>query len=157
MHSDEWHRKPKVVMMLTLSSLLTREIVVMTTYCVASDNKFGTMTTLGSQWNAFIKPFDNALSTLNLLVNSLWPRDVIDRHISRSTLVQVMACCLNIPSHYYLKQCLFRIRVVLWHSPERNFSASAQTTILYIEFENYTFKIIVRYHRSQWVDKGAEW
>ena len=32
--------------------------------------------------------------------NSLWPRDTIWRHISRSTLAQVMACCLTAPSHY---------------------------------------------------------
>ena len=33
-------------------------------------------------------------------VKSLWPRDTIWWYISRSTLDQVMACCLTAPSHY---------------------------------------------------------
>ena len=37
-------------------------------------------------------------------LNSLRPSDVIWRQGSRSTLVQVMACCLTAPSHY-LCQC----------------------------------------------------
>ena len=36
--------------------------------------------------------------------NSLWPSDAIWQQGSRSTLVQVMACCLTAPSHY-LNQC----------------------------------------------------
>ena len=37
-------------------------------------------------------------------INSLWPSDVIWRRGFRSTLAQVMACCLTAPSHY-LNQC----------------------------------------------------
>ena len=33
-------------------------------------------------------------------LNPLWPIDIIWRHGSRSTLAQVMACCLTAPSHY---------------------------------------------------------
>ena len=36
--------------------------------------------------------------------NSMWPSDAIWRQGSRSTLVQVMACCPTAPSHY-LNQC----------------------------------------------------
>ena len=36
---------------------------------------------------------------------------------------------------------LTTINEVLWHSPESNFTASAKVTILYAEFENYTFNI----------------
>ena len=36
--------------------------------------------------------------------NSLWPGDAIWRHGTRSTLAQVMVCCLTAPSHY-LNQC----------------------------------------------------
>ena len=50
-------------------------------------------------------------------VNSLWPRDGIWRHRSLSTLVQVIACCLTVPSHH-LNQCWLRISEVLWHSYE---------------------------------------
>ena len=44
------------------------------------------------------------LALVQILVNSLWPSDAIWRQGSRSTLVQVMACCLMTPSHY-LNQC----------------------------------------------------
>ena len=37
-------------------------------------------------------------------LNSLWPSNAIWQHRSRSTLTQVMACCLTAPSHY-LNQC----------------------------------------------------
>ena len=39
-----------------------------------------------------------------LVLNSLWPGDAIWRHGTRSTLAQVMVCCLTAPSHY-LNQC----------------------------------------------------
>ena len=45
-------------------------------------------------------------------VNSLWPSDIIWRQGSRSTLAQVMACCLTAPSHY-LDQCWLMINEVL--------------------------------------------
>ena len=37
-------------------------------------------------------------------LNSLWPRDAIWCNRSGSTLPQVTACCLTVPSHY-LNQC----------------------------------------------------
>ena len=54
-------------------------------------------------------------------VNSLWPSYIIWRHGSRSTLAQVMACCLTAPSHY-LNQCWLMISEVLWHSSDSNFT-----------------------------------
>ena len=60
-------------------------------------------------------------------VSSLWPSDTIWRHRSGSTLVQVMARCRQAPSHY-LNQCCLLINELLWHSPESNVSASAQST-----------------------------
>ena len=47
--------------------------------------------------------------------SSLWPGDAIWRRGTRSTLAQVMACCLTAPSHY-LNQCWLIIREVPWHS-----------------------------------------
>ena len=44
-------------------------------------------------------------------LHSLWPIDVIWRQGSRSTLAQVMACCLTAPSHY-LNQFWFIINKV---------------------------------------------
>ena len=44
----------------------------------------------------------------NLLVNSLCPSDAIWRQRSGSTLAQIMACCLMVPSHY-LNQCWLEI------------------------------------------------
>ena len=62
----------------------------------------------------------------NILVNSLWPSDTIRRQRSRSTLAQVMACCLTAPSHY-LNQCWLIISEVQWHSYWGNFTRDAST------------------------------
>ena len=48
-------------------------------------------------------------------LNSLWQSDAIWQHRFRSTLAQVMACCLTAPSHY-LNQCWLIISEVQWHS-----------------------------------------
>ena len=92
--------------------------------------------TLGNklQWNfhrnqcIFIQEnaFENVCEMTAILsqpqcVNSLWPRDVIWWQGSRSTLAQVMACCLTAPSHH-LNQCWPMISEVLWHSPDSNFT-----------------------------------
>ena len=45
------HWKPRVVIMRTLSSLVTPEVVVMTTWSVTIDDKFRIMTILNFQWN----------------------------------------------------------------------------------------------------------
>ena len=37
---------------------------------------------------------------MGIWVNSLWPNGAIWRSGTRSTLPQVMACCLTAPSHY---------------------------------------------------------
>ena len=72
------------------------------------------------------------------MLNPLWPSDAIWYDKSGSSIVQVIACYLTAPSHY-LDQCWLVISVVLWHSPETNFTVSAQTTILCNEFKDYTF------------------
>ena len=68
-------------------------------------------------------------------INSLCPSDVIWRQGSRSTLTQVMACCLTAPSHY-LNQCWLMMSDVLWHSPDNKFT---ENTYIYhwTEFEIY--------------------
>ena len=58
---------------------------------------------------------------IQFAINSLWPSDIIWHQESRSTLAQVMACCLTAPSHY-LNQCWLMISEVLWQSPDRNFT-----------------------------------
>ena len=50
-------------------------------------------------------------------INPLWPGDAICQHGTRSTLVQVMACCLTAPSHY-LNQCWLIIGEVNWYSSQ---------------------------------------
>ena len=57
---------------------------------------------------------------------SLRPSDAIWRQGSRSTLVQVMACCLTAPSHY-LNQYWLIISEVQRHSPGRNFMRNVPT------------------------------
>ena len=69
-------------------------------------------------------------------LNSLWPSDVIWRQESRSTLAQVMACCLTAPSHY-LNRCWLMISEVLWHSPNSNFTENTQDIYRWNEFEIY--------------------
>ena len=71
---------------------------------------------LGNDLSPFRPP--EPLWTFCLLVpwerlNSLCPSDAIWRHRSRSTLAQVMACCLTAPSHY-LKQCWLIISTDQW-------------------------------------------
>ena len=82
------------------------------------------------------------------------PYEPIWRLRSGSTLAQVMGCCLTALIHY-LNQCWLLINEVLsllWHSPESNCTVNAQITVLYNEFENYTFKIIPTSPRGQWVN-----
>ena len=52
--------------------------------------------------------------------NLFWPSDILSvwQQGSRSTLAQIMACCLTAPSHY-LHQCWLMISEVLCHSPDR--------------------------------------
>ena len=47
-------------------------------------------------------------------VNSMWPSDTMWWQRSGSTLAQVMACCLTVPSHY-LYQCWLIFSEVQWH------------------------------------------
>ena len=54
-------------------------------------------------------------------IYSMWPSDAIHRPRSRSTLAQVMACCLTAPSHN-LDQCSLIISKVQGHSYEGDFT-----------------------------------
>ena len=83
-------------------------------------------------------------------INSLWPTYAIWRHISGSTLAQVIAKCLKAPSHY-LNQCWLLINKVLWHSPESNSTAKVQATIVHNELESYYLKITVKSPRGHCV------
>ena len=74
-------------------------------------------------------------------INTLRPSDAICRHRSWSTLFQVMACCLNQYGRLNSQ--------VLWYSFESNCTAAAWATILYLEFEKYTCKIIATYPGGQ--------
>ena len=69
-------------------------------------------------------------------VNSLWPSNVIWWQGSRSTLAQVMACCLTAPSHN-LNQCWLMISEMLRHSPDSNFTENTSDIYCWDEFEIY--------------------
>ena len=86
--------------------------------------------------------------------NSLWSSDAIWRQRSRSTLAQVMTCCLTAPSHY-LNQCWLIIREVQWHSFLDNFTRDTSTINHYDTFENYITKISFNFPRGQWVNMSA--
>ena len=98
------------------------------------------------------RSFDSHNFTLNEIgdapYNSLWPRDTIWRHGSRSTLAQVMACCLTAPSHY-LNQCWLIISEVQWHSYKGYFTRDAATINDKNLFENYISKISFKFPRGQ--------
>ena len=93
------------------------------------------------------------LSLINF--NSLWPSDAIWREGSRSTLVQVMACCLTTSSHY-LNQCRLMISEVLWHSPDSNFTENTQDIYHWNEFESYHFETVITSPRGQWVKSSCQ-
>ena len=75
--------------------------------------------------------------------------DVIWRHGTRSTLAQVMACCLMAPSHY-LNQCWLIIGEVPWHSSQGIILRRWEDTKNKIE--NCSFKMASRSPRGQWVN-----
>ena len=70
-------------------------------------------------WHQQTSPSD--ANKCDIAINSLWPSEAIWRQGSRSTLVQVMVCCLTAPSHY-LNQCWLIITKVQWCSSEGNFA-----------------------------------
>ena len=86
----------------------------------------------------------------NSWFNSLWPSDAIWRHRSRSTLAQVMACCLTASSHY-LHQYWLIISKVYWHSYEGNFARDTLAINHMNWCENYPSKISFKSPRDQWV------
>ena len=83
-------------------------------------------------------------------MNSLWPGDSIWRHGTRSTLAQVMACCLMAPSHH-LNQCWLIIGEVPWHSSQDIILRWCEDTNQWNKIENCSFKIASRFPRDQWV------
>ena len=84
-------------------------------------------------------------------IGSLWPSDAIWRQGSRSTLVQVMTCCLTATSHY-LNQCWLIIGEVHWHSSQGIILRRCEDTNQLNEIENCSFKMIAMSHRGQWVN-----
>ena len=80
-------------------------------------------------------------------INSLWPSDAIWRHISGSTLIQVMACCLTAPSHY-LNQCWVIISTDQWLYLRATSQEIPQPSVTKISFNKISFKS----PRGQWVN-----
>ena len=82
-------------------------------------------------------------------INSTWPSDAIWWHRTRSTLAQVMACCLTAPSNY-LNQFWLISSEVLWYAPEGNITGNAQEIYPWYEFQKYSFKILAASPGGQW-------
>ena len=87
--------------------------------------------------------------------NSLRLSDAIWRHRSRTTLAQVMACCLTAPSHY-LNQCWLIATKVYWYSSEDNFTTDTPAISCQNYSENYSFKISFKSPRGQWVNLNED-
>ena len=118
---------------LLLMATASRQLVVLRQQCLQR-------TTLDYNWCTIMELF--------FYINSSWTNDPIWHQRSWAKLVQVMACCLMAPSRY-LNQCWLLTNEVLWHSPEITFTMCAQSTILYKEFEQYTFINISTIPRGQ--------
>ena len=91
--------------------------------CITLDNIF-TTGIISTHWNlvAHICINNFGLTVIQVMAgrrqfNSLGLSDAKWRWRSKSTLVQVMVCCLTAPS-LYLNQCWLIISKVLWHSSE---------------------------------------
>ena len=56
----------------------------------------------------------------------------------RSTLAEVITCCLTAPSHY-LNQCWHITKGVMWFSPQSNSTSAHELNLLYV-FRERTFK-----------------
>ena len=79
---------------------------------------------------------------------------VIWRHGTRSTLVQVMTCCLTAPSHY-LNQCWLIIIKVMWWSSKDNYTSNVQVINHQITCisEYYPSKFIPTIFMGLWVER----
>ena len=73
---------------------------------------------------------------ISSFINLLRPSDAIWCHRSGSTVAQVMAYCLIVPS-CYLNQCWPIISEVQWQSPEGNFTRHTSAIIHLNLSENY--------------------
>ena len=80
---------------------------------------------------------------LRRLFNSLGPSDAIWRQRSGSTLAQVMACSLTVPSHY-LNQCWLIITKVEWHSSKGKFRRDTSA----INHWNYLENEVPKFHSN---------
>ena len=83
---------------------------------------------------------------LVILLTSLWQSDAIQWHKSRSTLVQVMACCLMAPSHY-LNQC--------WLIISRSSNTNLRTITR--EIPMWSCEVSFKPPRGQWVNLQCLW
>ena len=70
-----------------------------------------------------------------------------------STLVQVLVCCLTVPSHY-LNQCWFVISDVLWFHLR---AISQRETILYYKLKKHALQNRAAFPRDQWVNKRRDY
>ena len=85
-------------------------------------------------------------------LSSLWFCDAIWLHGSKSTWVQVMACCLTASSHY-LNQCWPITDRVLWNSFVSSFMDVLRISIFKMSLKIALLKSLVHpSDRGQWVN-----
>ena len=103
----------------------------------------------GGTWHTIRQSHSSSQRELDL-VHSLWPSDAIWRHITGSTLIQVMACCLAASSLYTNQWWIFVIES-LWYTLESNFTASPQNTqCLYTTGKKYGIFFISAIFSFSW-------
>ena len=81
----------------------------------------------------------------------LAPSDAIWRQRYGSTLVQVMACCLRVPSHYVKQYWLINTKV-FWHSSEGIIVRRYEDAFKWNKSEIHFFKVTFRSPRDKWVN-----
>ena len=67
--------------------------------------------------DSLFNPWKSEMLHKIIKMNSLWSSDTLWRHISGSTLAQIMAICLTAPCHY-LNQCWPFISKIMWYWSE---------------------------------------
>ena len=103
------------------------------TYCVQKVMKEQAIYMVDTR--RLLRNIEGSLWNMTYLINLLGPCNTIWRQRSRSTLTQVMACCLMAPSHY-LNQCWLMISEVLWHSPDSNLTEYTSVVEMSLKFIN---------------------
>ena len=124
-------RSPKVLLNITrelsssesrisLASFIWLSWVISLNHSFISLGNFPSWVSAGHT-RVTLPPLTPSIVLSAMIIDWLWPSDAIWRHRYGSTLYQVVACCLTVPSHY-MNKSWFATKKVTWYPPENNFT-----------------------------------